>query len=104
LDLDVQGAANIKEEFPSALFVFIVPPNLTELKKRLVAREKVIDRHIETRLETAIEELKKYKLYDYTVINDKIDDAYAVLKSIYTAYNNTTRKKKGMIENILKGR
>ena len=104
LDLDVQGAANIKKEFPSALFVFIVPPNLTELKKRLVAREKVIDRHIETRLGTAIEELKQYNLYDYTVINDKVDDAYTVLKSIYTAYNNTTRKKKGMIENILKGR
>ncbi|MFC2155198.1 guanylate kinase [Acidobacteriota bacterium] len=103
LDLDVQGAANIKKEFPSALFVFIVPPNLAELKKRLVAREKVIDSHIETRLKTAIEELNQYNLYDYTVINDKVDDAYAVLKSIYTTYNNATRKKKDMIENILKG-
>lgn len=104
LDLDVQGAANIKKEFPSALFVFIVPPNLAELKKRLVAREKVIDRHIENRLENAIEEIKQYNLYDYTVINDKVEDSYAVLKSIYTAYNNTTCKKKDMIENMLKGR
>ncbi|MCK5056092.1 MAG: guanylate kinase [Candidatus Aminicenantes bacterium] len=104
LDLDVQGAANIKREFPSALFVFIVPPNLAELKKRLVAREKVIDSHIETRLKTAIKELKQYHLYDYTVINDKVEEAYAVLKSIYTAFNNSTYKKQKMIENILEGR
>lgn len=103
LDLDVQGAANIKKEFPAALLVFIVPPNLTELKKRLVAREKVIDRQIETRLQTAIEELKQYNLYDYTVINDKVEEAYAVLKSIYTAYNNSTSKKKYFIEDMLKG-
>ena len=103
LDLDVQGAANIKKEFPSALLVFIVPPNLTELKKRLVAREKVIDRQIKTRLQTAIEELKQYNLYDCIVINDKLEEAYAVLKSIYAAYNNSTSKKKYFIEDMLKG-
>jgi len=103
LDLDVQGARNIKKKFPEALFIFIIPPDLEELKKRLVAREKVIDNHIENRLKTAAAELKQYDLYDYIVINDKVNDAYAVLKSIYMAYNNSTFKKKDIIEEMLKG-
>jgi len=102
LDLDVQGAANIKREFPSALFVFIVPPTLVELKKRLVAREKAIDHHIETRLQNAITELRQYELYDYIVVNDKVEAAYSVLESIYTAYNHTTQKNKKIIDTILR--
>lgn len=102
LDVDTQGARNIKEKFPHALFIFIVPPDLKELKKRLVEREKGINSNIENRLNTAAEELKQYKIYDYLVVNDKVEEAYAVLKSIYTAYNNSTAKKKKLIENMLK--
>jgi guanylate kinase len=103
LDLDVQGAGNIKKKFPEALLIFIMPPDLEELKKRLVAREKVFDNNIENRLKNATAELKQYNLYDYIVINDKVEDAYEMIKSIYTAYNNSTSKKKSFIEKILKG-
>ncbi len=101
LDVDVQGAANIKKQFPGALFIFIVPPTLAELKKRLIEREKVLDGNIEKRSAAAKEELEQYHLYDYIVINDKVEDAYTVLKSIYTAYNNSAVKKNSFVESIL---
>ena len=102
LDIDVQGARNIKKKFPEALFIFVIPPDLEELEKRLIAREKIMDNHIENRLKTAAAEIKQYGLYDYIVINDKVNDAYTVLKSIYTAYNNSTAKQRDFIENMLK--
>ncbi|MCP4152535.1 MAG: guanylate kinase [bacterium] len=100
LDIDVQGAKNIKAKYPNALFVFIVPPSMKELKKRLVGREKKMTDVIKKRLKIAVDELKQYKLYDYVVINAILDDAFSVLNSIYIAYLNKSEKHDRYLENI----
>jgi guanylate kinase len=89
LDIDVQGARKIKEKYPDALFIFVVPPSLEILRQRLEAREKKFDQHIRKRLEIAKEELKQYNIYDYIVVNDKLEEAFKVLDAIYTAYGHT---------------
>jgi guanylate kinase len=102
LDLDIQGARNIKERYPDALFILVVPPSLEVLRKRLVEREKKVDRHIEKRLEIAREELSQYELYDYIVINDDVEEAFAVLNAIYIAFNNITSRHETFMKRLVK--
>lgn len=103
LDIDVQGARNIKKKYPAALFIFIIPPTLEELEKRLVKREKKEDENVRKRLEIARQELKEYDIYDYIVINKELHDAFYVLDSIYTAYRNTTGRHAHFVKKLLQG-
>jgi guanylate kinase len=103
LDLDVQGAGNIKKIYPDALFVFVVPPSMEELERRLVGREKTMDLHVQKRLEIARQELKEYPLYDYVIINKKLETAFYILNAIYTAHRNTTSRREWYIKNLLEG-
>jgi guanylate kinase len=101
LDLDVQGAKNIKAKFPEALLILIVPPSFEELQRRLVGREKKVDDDVRKRLEIARDELSQYKLYEYVVINDNFSKASYTLDSIYTAYRNLTPRREIYIKNLL---
>jgi guanylate kinase len=101
LDIDVQGAINIQREYPDALFIQVVPPSLEELKQRLVGREKKIDSVIENRLAIAVQELKQYDVYDYTVINDELDEAFAVLDAVYTAFMNKTERHETFMKKLV---
>lgn len=85
LVLDINGAINIKKLVPSALFIFIMPPDMEILKKRLIARkteskEKVIERFTE-----AYNEINSYNKYNYVVVNDKIETAVGKVKAIIQA-------------------
>lgn len=101
LDLDVQGAKNIKKRFPQALFVFIVPPSLEVLEERLSKREHGIDRGIEKRLAEARDWLAQYPLYDYIVVNDTVEEAYRVLEAIYTAYKHAAPRQEALIKSMI---
>lgn len=101
LDIDVQGAGIIKKKYPGALFILVAPPSLQDLRKRLVEREQKIDRHIEKRLEIAREELSRYDIYDYIVINDNLEDAFAVLNAIYIAYRNTISRHEEFMKQLV---
>lgn len=101
LDIDVQGARKIKEKYPEALFIFVVPPSLEILRQRLEAREKKFDKHIRKRLEIAKEELKQYDIYDYIVVNDKLEDAFKVLDAIYTAYRHSRWRQEAFMKKYL---
>lgn len=102
LDLDVQGAKNIKKKFSDALFIFIIPPSLKDLEKRLMKREhNKINKDIRRRLKIAKNELEQYKLYDYIVTNDKLDDAFSLLNCIYVSFLNSTCRKKVYLEQII---
>ena len=101
LNLDVQGAKNFKKKYPEALFIFVVPPSLEELQRRLKERENKMDLHILKRLEVASEEMEHYHLYDYIVVNDNLQEAMEVLNSIYTAYQNTTARHEAFIKRLL---
>ncbi|NIM16256.1 MAG: guanylate kinase [Candidatus Aminicenantes bacterium] len=101
LDIDVQGAGNIKKKYPDALFILVAPPSMEELRNRLVEREQKIDPHIEKRLEIAREELSQYDIYDYIVINDNLEDAFAVLNAIYIAFRNTISRHETFMKQLV---
>jgi len=102
LDVDAQGAKNIKKFISNALFIFVVPPTLKDLKKRLIKRENdKINKDIRKRLKIAKKELEQYELYDYIVTNDKLDDAFSLLNCIYLSFLNSTRRKKVYLEEII---
>ncbi len=82
LDIDVQGAGQIREKHKKALFIFVLPPRYNELKKRLEGRGQDSPQTIKKRLEMARREIRSYPLFDYIIINDKLEDAAEELKSI----------------------
>ncbi len=79
LDIDVQGARQIKALYPEAVLVFIMPPSFDVLKERLYKRGA---ENLEGRLRRALEELKEYSFYDYVIINDNLEKALSELKAI----------------------
>lgn len=92
LDIDVQGAMQVMEKYrDQGVFVFIAPPSLVELERRLASRGTESDSVIETRLMNAREEMKSQELYDHIIINDSLNKAVESLKSIITEARN--RKK-----------
>ncbi len=85
LEIEVQGAMQIKASYPKALFVFIVPPSLEELRRRLVGRNTESEAVIEKRLATAVTELGFVQEYDYMIINDTPENAVKRLDYIIEA-------------------
>jgi guanylate kinase len=85
LDIDVQGARQLKTRFPEAVTVFILPPSREELEQRLRARGEDLEEVIQRRLRDAAEEIRKYGEYDYTIINRDRVAAADVLNSIVRA-------------------
>ena len=82
LVIEVQGAKKIKELVPDALFVFILPPSMGELKRRLITRGTESEEKILSRFRTAYQEINELSKYNYVVINDDIDDAVRKVDSI----------------------
>ena len=85
LDIEVQGARQVREKMPEAVLIFIVPPSLDELRRRLENRGTDAPDVIEARLLRASEELKEAELYDYLIINDDLETAAGEFSSILTA-------------------
>jgi len=85
LDIDSQGARQIKERFNGGVFIFILPPSLEALKQRLKARGGDEQEVIEFRVSKARDEMKQAVWYNYAVINDNFEEAVEQLKSIIIA-------------------
>lgn len=85
LDLDVQGAAQVRLKFPDAVTVFILPPSYQALERRLRGRDAGDESATERRLQAAAEELPLYREYDYTVINDDLDRTVERIEAIVRA-------------------
>ncbi|MGA9799344.1 MAG: guanylate kinase [Terriglobales bacterium] len=85
LDIDVQGAAQIKRKIPDAVSIFILPPNRQELEKRLRTRSLDAEEVIQRRLVTASREIENYDKYDYILVNDRLEESIDALKSILLA-------------------
>ncbi len=82
LDIDVQGAITLMNKKVNAIYIFIAPPSIEDLKKRLYSRSTDTNEVIEKRLKTAISELEKKDIYDYIIINDNLDRAFKELENI----------------------
>lgn len=82
MDVDVKGAATFREKYPEAVTIFILPPSIEELKRRILGRDNKVPANLELRLENARKELKEANLFDYQVINDDFEASYQEFKKI----------------------
>ncbi|MGQ0562828.1 MAG: guanylate kinase [Gemmatimonadota bacterium] len=85
LDIDVQGARQVRQAMPAAVLVFVLPPSAEELRRRLTRRDSEGPEERQLRLETAREELRAAGDFDYIVVNDDFDQAVATLEAIILA-------------------
>jgi guanylate kinase len=85
LEVDVQGAASVRQLLMDSVSIFILPPSYEVLRQRLIARGTDSPQQLDVRLRNAPEELKQYSSFDYVIINDEIDRAAAQLASIIYA-------------------
>lgn len=82
LEIEVQGALKVRDKMPEAIFIFLSPPDLDELKSRIVGRGTDSDEMIEKRMNKAADELKLIQYYDYVVENDTVDHAAQKIRHI----------------------
>lgn len=85
LEIEVQGAMQVKEKYPQGIFIFLVPPSFEELRQRIIHRGTESESVLNLRLEAASDELKQIENYDYVVINDEVDKACERIRAIVMA-------------------
>jgi len=101
LDIDVQGAAQLKESVPEAVSIFVLPPNRDILEERLRARSEDAEEVIERRLRDAATEINNYQLYDYVLINQDLEKSTADLIAIIRAERVRRERMETLIAPIL---
>ena len=102
LELDWQGAFNIKEQFNSVKNIFLIPPSYNILRNRLEKRGTESEESITMRLSAAKEEISKYPFYDYLVLNDDFENALTDLKTIILKKTSKQDFKTRVSEKLLK--
>jgi guanylate kinase len=102
LEIDVQGAAQVKEKLPESVAVFILPPSREELERRLRDRGQDADEEIKRRLARARAEIEAFgKFYDYCVVNDDVERAGREVEAILTAIRCSNARRRGRVEGLL---
>ncbi|ADL34020.1 guanylate kinase Gmk2 [Butyrivibrio proteoclasticus B316] len=100
LEIEIQGALQVKEQYPDAVLLFVMPPSAAELEKRLRGRGTESDEVIRQRLKRAVEESVGIENYDYIVINDKLEDAVESVHGIITAAHGTPDRNMEFISKV----
>ncbi len=85
LEIDVQGARQVRERVPEAVLIFLAPPSMGELERRLRSRGTEDEGALETRLATANQEMAERDRFDHVVVNDSLDEATAQVEAIIQA-------------------
>ncbi len=88
LEIDIQGAKQVRETFPDSVFIFLEPPSFSALEERLANRDSETNETKKIRLENAREEIEEASMYDYRVVNDDIDRAVEELIQIFEKEKN----------------
>jgi len=101
LEIDVQGAAQVKEKLPKAVGIFIVPPSREELERRLRERGQDSGEEIGRRLEQARQEMAAYREYEYTVVNNDLEAAGRRIQAVAEAVRLETPRNRTRVEEIL---
>ena len=103
-DIDYQGGRQLRHKFPEdVVLVFILPPSIRELERRLRGRGTDSNEVIERRVRVAREELRHYDEYDYLVMNDHIERAYDALRAVYLSQTHTRARLAALAEHVLSG-
>lgn len=85
LEIDIQGALQVKKKYPEGVFVFILPPSMKTLKTRIEGRGSETPESLKTRLSSAVSEIELIRNYDYFIVNDTVNQATDILQAIITA-------------------
>lgn len=102
LDIDIQGARQVRSRIDNSVGIFILPPSPQALKERLEARAKDRPEEIARRLQRAVEEVQAYKEYDYVIINDDLERAFQQLAAIVQAERLRTSRMEQQASRIVK--
>jgi len=102
LDIDVQGARQLKQSVPEAVSIFILPPSRDILEQRLRARSEDSEEVIQRRLNDAVQEIKNYSEYDYVIVNHQVEESVAALMAIIKAERVRRSRVEDKIRPILK--
>ncbi len=100
LEIDVQGALQVKSVYPEGVFVFLLPPSMEELRNRIVKRGTETKEDIDLRLKNAFKELKFIDEYDYFVVNDKVYNAVKKIEAIIIAEQSKIKRHKDLLKKI----
>ncbi|MGN1090606.1 MAG: guanylate kinase [Huintestinicola sp.] len=103
LEIEVQGAMKVRESFPEAMFVFILPPSLGTLRERLEKRGTETAEVIEKRVGEAAGEIGYASKYDYVIVNDKLEKAVEDFLTAVKAEKMTAKRSGELIEKVLNG-
>ena len=95
LEIDVQGALNVKRKCPDGVYIFLLPPSLEELKRRIEGRGTETVESLSRRLKNAVAEIQVGLQYDYVVVNDSVDNAAAQIEAILTAERCKVERNRG---------
>ena len=101
MDIDVQGARQLRKRVVDAVLIFVLPPDRIELERRLRARSQDQPEVIERRLREAKAETTQYDIYDYILINDELDAAVADLRSIIRAERLRRKRMEWPVQRVL---
>ena len=101
LDVDVQGARNLRDVYPEALSVFLLPPSMSELSRRLYGRGTETDDQLKTRLETAREEVLDARDFDYVIVNETIRTAADAFGSILDGHPVPEARRHNHVESLV---
>ena len=102
LEIDVQGAAQVKEKLPESVAIFILPPSRAELERRLRSRGQDSNEEIARRLARARTEIEAFgKYYDFCVVNEDVEQAGKEVEAIVTALRCTSARRRAQVENLL---
>ncbi len=100
MDIDVQGARQVKKRLPGAVYIFILPPSLEACEERLRKRGKDSNTDIAMRVNVAKSEIKDLELYDFIIINDNLASAFETLKSIIIAKRSERKRMFGKVKRL----
>ncbi len=102
LEIEVQGAAKVRQACPEALFIFVLPPSFEALRSRLTGRGTEDAATVQRRLDAAIGELSQAGNYDFVIVNDDLDQAVEELAAVVKAARCSVKLQKNLIEEVLK--
>lgn len=100
LEIDVQGALKIREALPEAVLIFILPPSLAELKRRLTERGTETAEQIETRMSWVLGEIAQIEKYDYVIVNDDLTKAIAEARAIIVGEKCRVMRQSDILKNF----
>ena len=100
LEIEIVGAMQIKEKYPDAVLIFVLPPTICELEKRIVKRGTETKDQIKDRLSRALSEIRKINEYSYFIVNNDVEEAVSYMESIIKAEKSSVKRYSEQIINL----